>query len=74
LLFRVIREIPACPPRECSFLVLTGRNNNAMREVLAFLFSHWRREDQLLFWVALCMFVTTAADLLTKKSICRATP
>jgi hypothetical protein len=44
-----------------------------MREVLAFLFSHWRRENQLLFWVALCMIVT-AADLLTTKPICRATP
>jgi ATP-binding cassette, subfamily B, bacterial len=37
---------------------------NAMREVLAFLFRHWRREKWLLVWVALCMIVATAADLL----------
>jgi ATP-binding cassette subfamily B protein len=39
-------------------------NRNAMREVLAFLFSHWRRERWLVLWVALCMIVATAADLL----------
>src|SRR5438477_2373750 len=39
-------------------------NNNAMREVLAFLFRHWRREKWLVVWVALCMIVATAADLL----------
>ena len=39
-------------------------NKNAMREVLGFLFSHWRREKWLVVWVALCMIVATAADLL----------
>ena len=39
-------------------------NKNAMREVLAFLFRHWRREKWLVAWVALCMIVATAADLL----------
>ena len=37
---------------------------NAMREVLAFLFGHWRREKWLVVWVALSMIVATAADLL----------
>jgi ATP-binding cassette subfamily B protein len=35
-----------------------------MREVLAFLFRHWRREKRAVIWVALCMIVATAADLL----------
>ncbi len=35
-----------------------------MREVLAFLFRHWQREKWLVVWVALCMIVATAADLL----------
>jgi ATP-binding cassette subfamily B protein len=39
-------------------------NKNAIREVLAFLFRHWRREKWLVLWVALCMIVATAADLL----------
>jgi ATP-binding cassette, subfamily B, bacterial len=39
-------------------------SKNAMREVLAFLFRHWRREKWLVVWVALCMIVATAADLL----------
>jgi ATP-binding cassette subfamily B protein len=39
-------------------------NKNAMREVLAFLFRHWRREAWLVSWVALCMIVATGADLL----------
>jgi len=39
-------------------------NKNAMREVLAFLFRHWRREKWLVLWVALCMIMATAADLL----------
>jgi ATP-binding cassette subfamily B protein len=39
-------------------------SKNAMREVLAFLFRHWRREKWLVVWVALCMLSATAADLL----------
>jgi ATP-binding cassette subfamily B protein len=39
-------------------------NKNAMREVLAFLFRHWRREKQLVAWVSLCMMMATVADLL----------
>jgi ATP-binding cassette, subfamily B, bacterial len=39
-------------------------SKNAMHEVLAFLFRHWRREKQLVVWVALCMVVATGADLL----------
>jgi len=39
-------------------------NKNAIREVFAFLFRHWRREKWLVTWVALCMIVATAADLL----------
>ena len=35
-----------------------------MREVLAFLFRHWRREKWLVVWVALSMMIATAADLL----------
>ena len=35
-----------------------------MREVLAFLFRHWRRDKWLAVWVALSMIVATAADLL----------
>ena len=37
---------------------------NKMREVLAFLFRHWRGEKWLVACVALCMIVATAADLL----------
>jgi ATP-binding cassette, subfamily B, bacterial len=37
---------------------------NAIREVLTFLFRHWRRERWLVVWVVLCMLVATAADLL----------
>jgi ATP-binding cassette, subfamily B, bacterial len=37
---------------------------NAIRAVLAFLFRHWRREKWLVVWVALCMMLSTAADLL----------
>ena len=36
----------------------------AMREVLGFLFRHWRREKWLVIWVALCMTTATCADLL----------
>jgi len=39
-------------------------SKNALRKVLAFLFLHWRREKWLAAWVALCMAVATAADLL----------
>ena len=39
-------------------------NKNKMREVLAFLFRHWRGERWLVACVALCMIVATAADLL----------
>lgn len=39
-------------------------SKNKMREVLAFLFRHWRREKWLVACVALCMIVATAADLL----------
>jgi ATP-binding cassette subfamily B protein len=39
-------------------------SKSAMRGVLAFLFRHWRREKWLVVWVALCMIVATAADLL----------
>ena len=39
-------------------------SKNAIREVLAFLFHHWRRERWLVVWVALCMIFATAADLL----------
>jgi ATP-binding cassette, subfamily B, bacterial len=35
-----------------------------MRDVLAFLFRHWQREKWLVVWVALCMIIATAADLL----------
>ena len=35
-----------------------------MRDVLAFLFRHWQREKWLVVWVALCMMIATAADLL----------
>ncbi|HEY1744601.1 MAG TPA: ABC transporter ATP-binding protein [Granulicella sp.] len=35
-----------------------------MREVLSFLFRHWRREKWLVVWVAVSMIVATAADLL----------
>lgn len=41
-----------------------GSNKSAMREVLAFLFRHWRWEKGLVVWVALCMIVATGADLL----------
>ncbi len=35
-----------------------------MREVLTFLFRHWRLEKRLVAWVSLCMMAATAADLL----------
>src|ERR1700744_4220256 len=39
-------------------------SKNAIREVLSFLFRHWRREKWLVVWVALSMIVATGADLL----------
>ena len=43
---------------------MSENSSSAMRGVLAFLFRHWRREKWLVVWVALCMIVATAADLL----------
>src|SRR5580698_6585200 len=40
-----------------------AKNRNAMRVVLAFLFSHWRRERWLVAGVALAMTIATIADL-----------
>lgn len=39
-------------------------SNITMRDVLAFLFHHWRREKWLVVGIALCMIVATCADLL----------
>jgi len=39
-------------------------NKSTMREVLTFLFRHWRGEKWLVVWVALSMIGATAADLL----------
>src|SRR5271170_1132284 len=39
------------------------KNRNAMRVVLAFLFSHWKRERWLVAGVALAMTIATIADL-----------
>ena len=39
-------------------------SKNALRKVLTFLFHHWWHEKWLAAWVALCMSVATAADLL----------
>ena len=41
-----------------------GSSKSAMRDVLAFLFRHWRGEKWLVAWIALSMIVATAADLL----------
>jgi ATP-binding cassette, subfamily B, bacterial len=41
-----------------------GSSKTAMRDVLAFLFRHWRGEKWLVVWTALCMIAATAADLL----------
>jgi ATP-binding cassette subfamily B protein len=38
-------------------------NQNVMRDVLAFLFSHWRQESWLVMGVALSMIVATISDL-----------
>jgi ATP-binding cassette, subfamily B, bacterial len=37
---------------------------NTMKEVLFFLFSHWRRENPVVAAIGLCMTVATVADLL----------
>ena len=55
------------PARPCffsRFRMNKRLDQNAIREVLAFLFRHWRREKLLVVWVSLCMIVATAADLL----------
>jgi ATP-binding cassette, subfamily B, bacterial len=40
-----------------------SRSHNVMRDVLLFLFRHWRREARLVAGVALSMIVATIADL-----------
>ena len=40
-----------------------SRSNHAMRDVLAFLFRHWRREAWLVAGVAGAMLMATVADL-----------
>ena len=40
-----------------------SRNNHAMRDVLAFLFRHWRREAWLVAGVSAAMLTATVADL-----------
>jgi ATP-binding cassette subfamily B protein len=42
---------------------VSRNSHNAMRDVLAFLFRHWRRERWLVAGVALSMVVATIADL-----------
>ena len=42
---------------------VSPKNKNVMREVLAFLLSHWRREPSLVTGVAAAMVVATIADL-----------
>lgn len=42
----------------------SSKNNNTIREVLTFLFQHWRREKWMVLWVASCMILATGADLL----------
>ncbi len=42
----------------------TYSNKNAMRDVLAFLFRHWRREAAAVTGIAISMTVGTVADLL----------
>jgi len=42
---------------------IRGKNRDAMRVVLAFLFRHWRRERCLVAGVALAMTIATIADL-----------
>ena len=37
---------------------------NTMKDVLSFLFSHWRREAPVVTTIGLCMTLATAADLL----------
>src|SRR5260370_8451523 len=38
-------------------------NNNAMAEVLAFLYGHWKREWKTVFAIAFSMAIATVADL-----------
>jgi ATP-binding cassette, subfamily B, bacterial len=40
------------------------KTQNATRDVLAFLFRHWRREAVVVWGIALCMTAATIADLL----------
>jgi len=40
-----------------------SRSNHAMRDVLTFLFRHWRREAWLVAGVAAAMLAATVADL-----------
>jgi ATP-binding cassette, subfamily B, bacterial len=42
---------------------VSRNNQNVMRDVLAFLFRHWRREAWLVTGIALCMVTATIADL-----------
>src|SRR5271168_5044221 len=42
---------------------VSRNSNNAMRDVLAFLLRHWRREAWLVIGIALSMVVATIADL-----------
>jgi ATP-binding cassette, subfamily B, bacterial len=42
---------------------VSRKNKNVMREVLAFLLGHWRRESWLVAGVAISMVVATIADL-----------
>ena len=46
---------------EC--LMKASRSNHAMRDVLTFLFRHWRREAWLVAGVAGAMLMATVADL-----------
>jgi len=42
---------------------VSRNNQNVMRDVLAFLFRHWRREARLASGIALSMAIATIADL-----------
>lgn len=43
---------------------MTGSKNSVMRDVLAFLFRHWRREKRVVALTAVSMAFATCADLL----------
>src|SRR6202034_807080 len=45
-------------------LMSKSLSKSTMREVLVFLFRHWRSEKWLVVWVALCMIGATSADLM----------